>query len=191
MTPPERLIEGAARSIEGFGPVVQLAVHAPDIEDAARRWARDEGAGPFTLLEHIELEEALYRGAPSRFDHSSAYGQFGEVMIELIHQHDDAPSAVRDIYDAEAEGLHHAAVFVDDVEAALQRAAGRGMACALDARLKDGMRFVMVDARAEYAMMLEFYEPTPALTKFYRFIRRQSEDWGGYDPERGDFLRRP
>ena len=190
MTPPGRLIGGAPAAVEGFGPVVQLAVHAPDIEDAARRWARDEGAGPFYLMEHIELETAFYRGAPSRFDHSSAYGQFGDVMIELIHQHDDAPSALRDMFDARTEGLHHAAVFVEELDAAVERAAGRGMACALDARLKEGTRFVMVDARAEYGMMLEFYEPAAALRTFYRFIRRRSQGWDAHAWAGRDFLRR-
>lgn len=167
--------------IEGFGPVVQYAFHAPDIESAARRWASERGAGPFYLLEHIELETSAYRGRPAPFDHSSAYGWLGEVMIELIHQHDDQPSAVRDMFDARSEGLHHAAVIVDDLETALEDAWARNMACALDATTKDGVRFVMADARSEYGVMLEFYEPTPALTKFYDFIRRKSSGWTGED----------
>ena len=167
--------------IEGFGPVVQYAFHAPHIESAARRWARERGAGPFYLLEHIELAKSAYRGRPTLFDHSSAYGWLGEVMIELIHQHDDRPSAVRDMFDARSEGLHHAAVIVDDIDAALEAAWVRNMPCALDATTRDGVRFVMTDARDEYGAMLEFYEPAPALTKFYDFIRRKSVDWAGED----------
>ncbi len=174
-----RSFASAAKTVEGFGPVVQLAYHAPDIDAAARYWSQQLSAGPFYLIEHIALEAAFYRGAPARFDHSSAYGQLGDVMIELIHQHDDAPSAVRDMYDAHSEGLHHAAVFVDDVQAALDRAAAQGMACALDARLKGGMRFAMVDARKAHGHMLEFYEPSPDLRKFYDFIRRKSKGWDG------------
>ena len=171
----------AVKFAEGFGPVVQLAYHAPDIDKAARYWAHQINAGPFYLFEHIKLKQSLYRGRSVAFDHSSAYGQLGEVMIELIRQHDDAPSAVRDMYDAKTAGLHHAAIFVDSVDDALEKAASKDMACVLDATLADGMRFVMVDARAAYGYMLEFYEPAPQLRKFYDFIRAKSQDWDGRD----------
>ena len=166
--------------INEFGRIVQLAYHAPDIKKTAQFWSDKFGAGPFYLLELIQLRECLYRGTAAPFNHSSAYGQLGDMMIELIHQHDDHPSPVRDMYDAQREGLHHAAVFVDDIDAALSKAASKDMACALDATTKDGdVRFVMVDARKSYGHMLEFYERTAVLTKFYNFIRRQSQGWDG------------
>lgn len=164
-----------------FGRVVQFAIHAPSIEMLARRWSKEMGAGPFYLLEHIALAKSFYRGVPARFDHSSAYGQLGEIMIELIHQHDNAPSAVRDMFAAEESGLHHTAIFVDDIDAAVREATRRGMAIALDAETVEGVRFVMADARARYGCMLEFYEPSGALKKFYNFIRRKSEGWDGRD----------
>lgn len=164
--------------------MVQVAVHAPDISAAASRFAREMGAGPFYLFEHIKVARCLYRGAPSVFDHSSAYGQLGEMMVELIHQHDDRPSAVRDMYDRDTEGLHHAAVFVDDVGAAVTHAEELAMAIALDATTADGVRFVMADARATCGLMLEFYEPSPLLVNFYDFIRRKSEGWDGEEPLR-------
>ena len=164
-----------------FGEIVQLAYHAPDIERAAEWFASELGAGPFYLLEHVALKSCRYRGAHSMFDHSSAYGQHGDVMIELIHQHDDAASPVRDMFGPEQEGLHHAAVFVDDIDDALSGAAVRGMANALDAVTVEGVRFVMVDARAAMGCMLEFYEKSDALAKFYGFVRHKSEGWDGAD----------
>lgn len=164
-----------------FGPVVQLAYHAPDIERAAGFFASQFGAGPFYLLEHIPLASCIYRGAPSHFDHSSAYGQLGDVMIELIHQHDHAPSAVRDMYGPDDEGLHHAAVFVSDIEKAVSEIREAGFQCALDAKTEDGVRFVMADWRDRSGFMLEFYERQPALEKFYAFVRRKAENWDGKD----------
>lgn len=172
------------RRTTDFGDVVQIAYHAPNIEKLAAWFAAELGAGPFYLLEHIALKSSLYRGEPVAFDHSSAYGQFGDVMIELIHQHDDQPSAVRDMYDAHMKGLHHAAIFVDDLAAAMRDATESGMAIALDAHTADGVHFVMADAREKYGFMLEFYEPSPSLLKFYQFIRRKSENWNGNDPLR-------
>ncbi len=162
-----------------FGEIVQIAYHAPDIERAANWFAAALTAGPFFLLEHVGLSKSLYRGKETPFDHSSAYGQFGDVMIELIHQHDDQPSAVRDMYAANEEGLHHLAVFVGSVDIALEDAAAAGMACALDATTTDGVRFVMVDARNAHGCMLEFYERSEPLDKFYSFVKRKSDDWDG------------
>lgn len=162
-----------------FGPIAQIAYHAPDIPAAANWFADTLRAGPFYLFEHIGLRRCAYRGAPASFDHSSAYGQLGDMMIELIHQHGNEPSAIRDMYNARTGGLHHLAVFVDDVEDSLERARAADMACALDAVTADGVRFVMVDARERHECMLEFYERSEALTRFYAFIMRKSADWDG------------
>jgi hypothetical protein len=167
-----------------FGRVAQFAIHAPDIEAAARQWAGEMGAGPFYLFEHIRLDKCLYHGRAARFDHSSAYGQLGDMMIELIHQHDNAPSAIRDMYDERTPGLHHIAVMVGKLDEAVSLASAQSMACALDATTSDGVRFVMVDARKSAGCMLELYEPTPPLAKFYAFIKRKAESWDGADPLR-------
>ncbi len=176
-------VTSAAVEALGFGAVVQVALHAPDISAAASAWAK-KGAGPFYLLEHVKLASCLYRGAPAAFDHSSAYGQFGDIMLELIHQHDDRPSPVRDMYDAATEGVHHAAVFVDDLDRAARAVSERGFAIALDATTETGVRFLMADARAVCGVMLELYEPTDALAKFYAFVQRKSEGWAGDAPLR-------
>lgn len=168
----------------GFGEAVQIAFHAPDIAAASARWTTASGAGPFYLLEHVALARCVYRGRASQFDHSSAYGQYGDVMIELIHQHNDQPSPVRDMYGAKEEGPHHAAVFAADLDAAAGACAARGFAIALDATTATGVRFLMADARAECGVMLELYERTEALARFYAFIRRKSEGWDGVDPLR-------
>src|SRR5258708_3677727 len=108
---------------------VQIAYHVADPEKAAVEFSRAFGCGPFFLFEHIPLSRCLYRGAPVRFDHTSAYGQAGEVMIELITQHDDSPSALRDLYRRDQSGVHHVAHFVPSLARALEqaRAAGTGI----------------------------------------------------------------
>ncbi|RMB12117.1 VOC family protein [Eilatimonas milleporae] len=162
-----------------YGRVVQLAYHAPDIARMADKAAAELGAGPFYLLSHIPLARCRYRGRDAAFDHSSAYGQWGGLMIELIHQHDDEPSAVRDMFAASEHGLHHAAIFVTDLDAAVARTTGDGLACALDATTDDGTRFVMMDGRADYGMFLEFYEPTADMRRFYGFVARKAAGWDG------------
>lgn len=162
---------------------VQMAYHVPDPEAAASDCARRFGWGPFYLLEHVPLARCVYRGQPASFDHTSAYGQAGEIMVELITQHGDAPSVVREAYAADARGLHHTAHFVADLPKAIDAHVAQGAELVMDATTADGVRFVMLGSPA-LGHCLELYEPTPALTRFYDYIRRKAVDWDGADPVR-------
>jgi len=163
---------------------VQIAYHVPDPARAAAESAAAYGWGPFFLFEHIPLAEVRYRGAPARFDHTSAYGQAGELMVEFITQHDDTPSVLRDLYRRDQTGVHHVAHFVPDLGGAIAALAARGAPPALAARTADGVAFAMVDTVATLGHMTELYEPVPALTRFYDYVRRKSRDWDGRDPVR-------
>jgi len=151
----------------------QLAYHVPDPASAARELAAPFGWGPFFLLEHIPLVRCLYRGAAASFDHSSAYGQAGDVMIELITQHDDNPSPLRDLFAAHERGLHHVACFVDDLAAALAERRAQGFAIALEAATANGTAFAMVDTSRELGHMLELYERAK-LAPFYALVRTRA-----------------
>lgn len=168
------------------GPLqpVQIAYHVPDPEAAAQRCARDFGWGPFFLMEHIALERSVHRGTPRPFDHSSAYGQAGEVMIELITQHNDGPSALRDMYAPHETGIHHLAYFVSDLRASLEEWSRQGAGIALDARTATGVDFVMIDQVRRLGHMLELYEPGEDLKRFYAYVRRSAAGWDGSRPLR-------
>jgi len=163
---------------------VQVAYHVPDPEAAARQYAAAFGWGPFFLMEHITLARSAYRGQPAVFDHSSAYGQAGELMIEFISQHGDQPSALRDLYSASQSGLHHVASFVPDLAAAVAAFRGRGYEAALEARTATGVEFAMIDTSRDLGHMIEIYEPVGQLKRFYEHVRKASHHWDGRDPVR-------
>ena len=163
---------------------VQIAYHVPDPAAAAERYAREHGWGPFFLMEHIALERSLHRGTPAKFDHSSAYGQAGEIMVELITQHDDTPSALREMYAPHESGLHHVACFVPELQPALEAYRGRGIGVALEARTTTGVDFAMVDLTATLGHMLELYEPGAGLLRFYAHVRKAAAGWDGSRPVR-------
>ena len=163
---------------------IQLAYHVPDPFAAADCAAREQGWGPFFALEHIPLEWARHRGRGAEFDHTSAYGQAGDLMVEFICQHGDTPSALRDMYAATERGIHHIATFVPDVRAAAAAYVANGFELALEARTKTGVEFTMVDTRALFGHMIELYEPGAGLAKFYEFVRRASVGWDGSEPVR-------
>ena len=81
-----------------LGPPKQIAYAVPDAFEAAKKWVEDFGAGPFFISEHIPVTEVLYRGTPATFDHTSAYGQWGDIMVELVQDHGTGPSVVRDLF---------------------------------------------------------------------------------------------
>jgi hypothetical protein len=162
---------------------VQIAYHVPDPAAAALELAASRGWGPFFLFEHIPLASCLYRGVPAALDHSSAYGQAGEVMVELVAQHNDGPSALRDLFAPNERGVHHVACFVEDVAAALAEQCAAGYAVALDAVTANGTRFAMVDTSRELGHMLELYEGAK-LAPFYALVRDAARGWDGSDPVR-------
>ncbi len=161
-----------------------MAYHVPDPAAAAARLSRDFGWGPFYVMEHIELAHSTYRGRPGIFDHTSAYGQAGSLMVELIMQHGDHPSVLRDLYSAHESGIHHTAHFVPDLAAAVAGFRERGFEPALEARTALGVEFVMIDTSSALGHMLELYERGDALLRFYEFVRRKAESWDGSDPVR-------
>jgi hypothetical protein len=165
------------------GPV-QVAYHVPDIRRAALEAYRDFGAGPFFVIDGIRLAEASHRGRPSSFVHSSAYGQSGEMMLELVSQDDDQPSPFRDLYGPEETGIHHVAYFANDLQMAIDHLADQGMPLATRARTITGQAFVFVDATARLGHLIELYEPGPGLLNFYAMVRESAEGWQGDAPLR-------
>jgi hypothetical protein len=166
-----------------LGAPVQLAYHVPDAEAAAHTWAERFGAGPFFLNRHIPVHSVTVRGNPGRFDHTSAYGQWGEVMVELVQQHGDDPSPMRERFAADESGLHHVAYFIDDLDATSAALDGIGMPLAMDAMAGD-TRFLFHDAVKTLGHYLELYRPTERLLDFYGMVRNAAQGWDGTNPVR-------
>ncbi len=166
-------------------PFVQLAYFVPDIVAAAERWAAERGAGPFFIAEHIPVENVRYRGRPAQLDHSSAYGQLGTIMIELVQQNDPGPSAFRDLFGPGEQGLHHAATIVPSFEEEIARYESLGYAVANRCTtVGGGLDFAFIDTVAIYGHMVEVYEGMPGLLEFYAMVAVAAEGWDGTDPVR-------
>ncbi len=152
---------------------VQLAYFVPDIHAAAEYWAAQRGAGPFLVMENIPLDNAVYRGNDARLDHSSAYGQLGDVMIELVQQNDPGPSAFRDMYDEGEQGLHHMAQFAQNLEEEINRYQSEGFECCFQASAGE-VGFAFIDTRSALGHMVELYQDCEAIRGFYDLVRNLS-----------------
>lgn len=164
-------------------PVRQLAYFCADVREAALAHYRAFGSGPYFVADNIPLGSSVHRGQPHLFDHSSAYGQWGEVMIEFVQQNNPGPSAMHDLFPEGSGrwGLHHAALWVDDVDAEIARLEDQGFPLAQRSVMKDGFVFAFVDTSAAYGHMLELYAPRPSLTGFYKMVADAAQGWQGGD----------
>lgn len=160
----------------GFSRPVQIAYPVHDVVAAAHDFARSTGAGPFFVLRHIEVVEARIHRVPGVFDHSSAYGQWGSMMVELLQEH--SPALV-----APGSGVHHLAFLVDDLDASLAETAGAGWSEELWARTGTGQAFAFV-RHPHWGHLVEMYQPTEGLLGFYDRVATASHGWKGEDPVR-------
>ena len=165
-------------------PIVQIAYFVSDAKAAALRAVREFGAGPFFVLERIQLGWGEHRGRPQDFLHTSAYGQWGGLMLELVQQDEEGPSPFRDMYQAGEEGIHHMAMMVDSLEQAYKDVGVRGYELAARAAVPSGLEFAFVDTVASLGHMLEIYEKSDQLLGFYEMVRSASDGWDGSDPVR-------
>jgi catechol 2,3-dioxygenase-like lactoylglutathione lyase family enzyme len=168
----------------GLGTPAQIAYAVPDVDRAAAHWATRVGAGPFIVRRHIELDEVWYRGEASMFDHSSAYGQWGSVMVELVQDHGSTPSAVRERFGPDESGLHHVAHIVDDLEAAIAYLHAHGYATVMSARTSTDVWFHFLECTAADGPdhLIELYERSPGLVGFYEMVAAAANGWDGRDP---------
>ena len=102
-------------------PIFQHAYFVNDIEEAARKWNRLYGAGPFVHVPHHVTDKFQYRGTKQEADVSYGFGYLGNNQIQFIAQHDETPSIYRDMFKKGEEGFHHVGCLVNDFAAARSR----------------------------------------------------------------------
>jgi len=159
--------------------VVQLAYHVADIDAAVIGFHRRFGWGPFLVRRHLRLADVCYRGLPTTLDISVAHGQAGPVQIELVMQHCDRPSAFRDMFGREDEGLHHVALLPEDHDAMVAHFVRLGFAVTTELRTAEGRGAAYVDTRAALGHMVEIYRVNASLHALYARVAGLRDVWDG------------
>ena len=98
-------------------------------------------------------------------------------------QHDDEPSAVRDMYAPGETGLHHLAYFVDDLDGTARRLEAAGLPAGPDrhGRRRHPVRLPR-RGRASSATCSSSTSPRPGLLGFYAMVAEAAEGWDGTRP---------
>lgn len=158
--------------------VRQIAYFVEDAELAARQHHQLFGSGPYFLVEHIPLSVCQYRGQPGRLDHASAYGQWGELMVEFCQQNNPERSVFHD-HPGGAGAIHHVAVMVEDLQAAMKQYEQMGYEVGLYAETVSGLAYAMIDCVQRLGHFVELYESSEQLADFYALVRSAAQDWDG------------
>ncbi len=167
-----------------LGPIMQNGFVVRDWREAAMHWVETLGVGPFFVLEHVPFEVCRYRGETVDIDMSVAIAYTGDYQVELVQQHNDAPSIYTEFLARNEPGLQHVGTLVDDLDAALDDNNLRGV-IVQDGRTTAGQRFAYVDTVLHNGTMLELIEADDAMQKGFAHMRAAATDWDGSKPIRG------
>jgi hypothetical protein len=90
------------------GPIRQIGLVVEDVDSAMRFWADRLGVGPFLVFRRLSFEHYIYRGEPAEPPEVSiGIAHSGALQVEIIQQHNSAPSSYRDFLEQGLRGFHH------------------------------------------------------------------------------------
>ncbi len=140
--------------------------------------------GPWFLIGPFVPPKGVYRGNATRMRVSLGFAYSGEVMIELIQQHDNEPSVFQETLKARgAYGFHHWAIGARDFDKtnAHYRSLGYEEAFSDTAPAPLDCRIVYFDTGSDLPGMLEVIEINAATEEVYRQMYQAARDWNGKD----------
>jgi glyoxalase/bleomycin resistance protein/dioxygenase superfamily protein len=165
-------------------PFHHLGYVVNDLEHAARKLAAATGAGPFLMIEHVPLTQTTYRGAPARYDHSTAFAQWGPIIVEISQIHEAEPAGLRDFFSARGHpAVGHIAWLVDDLDAESARLVKDGLAL-VHSGSAGPVRANWHDGSDVFGHPIEVHRSGPELLGFYKAIAAAARNWDGGRPLR-------
>lgn len=170
--------------LHGYKPA-QIAYHVPNVEEAAAQHNALYGSGPFFYAHNVPIRSCTFRGRPVEFDHSAAFGQWGDVMVEFLTIHTPPPNLASEVFGpAEPRGLHHLAFIVSDPLDVVRQANEQGLGTTMHVVLENGLEAFFIDTRGLSGHLTEIYAPSEQIMAIYDYVREQSIGFDGRDPVR-------
>ena len=167
-----------------YGSIAQIAYVVADIETAVEAYVARMRVGPWFVVGPFHPAKPVYRGKAIVPHVSIALAYTGTMMIELIQQHDDAPSVFVEAVQARGYGFHHWGIAVEDFDRELDGYLAKGYEIAYSDTAPMGMRVAYMDTFRDLPGMVELLEGNAAFEEFFTPIYRASVGWDGRDPLR-------
>ena len=160
--------------------IIQFAYTVNDIENGMRRYAELLHIGPWFLIGPFVPAKGLYRGTVTKIKISLAVAFAGEVMVELIEQHDAEPSVYQETLKARGgHGFHHWAIGARDFDSTVEEYKSKGYREAFSDISPRGVRVVYLDTSADLSGMLEIIEMTADVEGQYNRMYDAARTWDG------------
>jgi Glyoxalase/Bleomycin resistance protein/Dioxygenase superfamily len=168
------------------GPIRQLGIVVKDVDAAIQQWAQTVGAGPFIVFRELHFDTCYrYRGrsAPPPVV-SIAIAHSGPLQVEIIQQHNGAPSAYLDFLNRGWEGLQHVSPWFasrEEYDAAHQRLLADGLEVVHEGRPKGmDVRFAYFSRPGAGWPQLEISEALlPDIRPIGALLERLGSSWDG------------
>lgn len=154
-----------------------------DLRAGVEHFARSYGAGPFFGMEHLEFDEVDYLGQPAVYDHSSAFGQCGSILIEVTQVHDARPQQFADALVKPGAGVGHVAWLADSLEDEVARLTAAGHTRFHGGRTGPAQA-AWFSGGPIAGHPIEVLQRREELLGFYRMVRDASIGWDRSDPLR-------
>lgn len=153
------------------------------LETGAEAFAAQFGAGPFFGMEHLVFDEVTYCGEPAVYDHSSAFGCWGPLLVELTEVHDAQPAGLRDRLVAPGGGVGHVAWVVGSLPDEVRRLEAAGLT-AFHTGITGPASAVWFDGGPLLGHPIEVLQEREEILGFYAMVRAAAVGWDGVDPLR-------
>jgi hypothetical protein len=167
-----------------FGAIRQNGYVVRDIEAAMRHWVDVLKIGPWFYVKHAPFQNFRYHGKPSDADVAIALANSGPLQIELIQQHNDAPSMYRDFLGAGNEGLQHVAYWTETFDVDYQRALQAGYRVGHEGVTGRFGPFVYFDTESHPGTVVELSDIGGPKRSLFKTIADSAAHWDGTDPVR-------
>ena len=163
-------------------PIAHVGYVVECLAEAVQRWSVMLGAGPFYALENVAFDEVSHAGDDVVFEHSTAFGQWGAVPVELWEIHRLKPAGVLGPRFAPLNQLNHFSYVVDDVAAESARLEEVGFPAILSARM--GSVHERIHDAPQLGHVIEVQQDGEVPRRFFDGLVRASRDWDGRRPLR-------
>ncbi len=162
-----------------LGPIMQIAYVVADLDAAISHWAGKLAVGPWAVQRHVNYKLSHYRGVATPADISVAFAYSGDVNIELVQQHNDAPSVFHDFVSRHGNGLQHVGVLSDDLETDTLRLADQGIALVHRLINPNGVETRFFDTEFHPGALLELIGRSDLTDAGFAQLRGAAQAWDG------------
>ncbi|MGE3744967.1 MAG: VOC family protein [Sphingomonadaceae bacterium] len=160
----------------------QLGYVTDDVEASAMEWVRSVGAGPFFVMKGMGFRDWSYFGAPQEMTLDIAFGQVGDIMVELIRPNGPWPNVYGEAMPSSGCRAHHHGYLVGDLDAA---AAELGGSPVTQAHLSAETELRYFDRCKSLGLFVELISDSLESREFFELSAKAAREWDGEsDPVR-------